>query len=507
MKVRHILVSMVTLLALLVLSDRALAQGNGADLGFQGLGQISPQSVRGLATGNAYTARSGDIESIYFNPAGLNGIQGFQVSYSAKTTETTLWENKMWGDQESTPLLSMIMDYRFEIDPGQYGVTDDSLWLLMDIEDIGIPEQGVYHYERSAASWIEERSKQLPFNSISAVLPVTLFDQDFVLGGSYSSQYNVDDYDRNDSHTDPFLANRPYMHYNYETSDDTAHVVWSKFTRNRQGVINSMRFALGYSLGEVIQLGLGVNSLSGDTEDELILDKIASLDLWSKSFVFTHDSLVTRTSGTSSFSGFNLDMGFIFDFSTIDFGLHIKLPYRLNRDWSYTRQITSLDSISSTPSNGQDFVDIPASGAVGINIQATQDLSIAFDMGLIPYESATFEYADFGYGDIVSDSTQYQWVDVLSYQVGLTYEFSDFLTLMGGYRSTPLPYVPWGVADKSEGPRSMGLTTGISISVMNIQLDVAYEYQELKYLEPAYAYLNFVTQLRNTFLVGLTYGF
>ena len=262
------------------------AQGNGADLGFQGLGQISPLSVRGLATGNAYAAKSGEIESIYFNPAGLNGIEEFQISFSAKATETTLWENKMWGDQESTPMLSMILDYRFEIDPGQYGVTDDSLWLLMDIEDIGIPEQGVYHYERSAASWIEERSKRLPLNAISAVLPITLFEQDIVLGGSFSRQYNVDDYDRNDSHTDPFLAHRPYMHYTFDNSDDTAHVVWSQFTRSRQGVVNSLRFALGYSPGEVIQLGLGVNSLSGDTEDELVLDKIADLDLWSKSFVF-----------------------------------------------------------------------------------------------------------------------------------------------------------------------------------------------------------------------------
>ena len=229
-----------------------------------------------------------------------------------------------------------------------------------------------------------------------------------------------------------------------------------------------------------------------------------------KKFCFsalTTTERMLRTSGTSSFSGLNMDLGLILDYETIDFGFQVKLPYRLKRDWIYTRHVSAPDSVSSIPLSGQDYADIPASYTVGVNIQATEDLSIAFDMGFNPYESATFQYADFGYGDIVSDSTQYQWADVMNYQLGLSYDLADFLTLMGGYRSTPLAYVPWGVADKSEGPRSTSLTTGVSISIIKVQLDIAYEYQHIKYLEPAYAYLNFVSQHSSTVLIGLKYGF
>jgi len=436
-------------LTVLLLVGSISAQGNGSDLAFQGLANSSMVGVSASAMGNAFTANLGNINSLYFNCAGLATINNTSFSLASKNTSRSRWERKMWGDQEGVVLVSPILDGRYVPPAGLQNVTDDSLWSLIEIGDLEIPEGGKYHYEKSIADWIHDDDSNLPFNEFSLVIPINGLTNPAAIGFAVYRKYDIMDFDRNDSHTDPFVANRVYMHHNYQVTDDTAHVNWSKFLRSRTGAVNGYKAAFASRINENINIGLGLTMINGETDDRLSLERIAEFVMWAKDFVFSHDTLHTVTTGNSKFTGLVYDAGLILSYPGFNLGLSVTMPYNLIRKWSYSTSVSDPDTTVFQKSSGKDRVIIPATYSLGVNIKANDDTDISIDIVYNPYSSSDSCYDKYGYGDAVSDSTQYSWKDQLIFRIGAKFRFNENLNIKAGYQSLPGEYVPWGVADRS----------------------------------------------------------
>src|SRR4030065_1661472 len=57
-------------------------QHRGDNLSFQGITLENNTGTRALAMGNAFTSITGDVLSVYYNPAGLADLTKFQISVS-----------------------------------------------------------------------------------------------------------------------------------------------------------------------------------------------------------------------------------------------------------------------------------------------------------------------------------------------------------------------------------------------------------------------------------------
>ena len=71
--------------------------------------------------------------------------------------------------------------------------------------------------------------------------------------------------------------------------------------------------ALSSQITDYLNLGFGVNILSGESDDFYSLNKIGYFDLigGANSFQYSYDTLNTSISGTSKYSGMNLSIGAI----------------------------------------------------------------------------------------------------------------------------------------------------------------------------------------------------
>lgn len=497
------------LFCFLNLSSPVFSQGNGADFGFQGLSTPSDLGVKAVAMGNAFTAIGGDLNSLFFNAAGLADIQTIQFSFSGMAVNRTYWENSYWIDRKQQPLYPFIFDGRLRIDPSWQGITDEELFDLIDIEDLHIPEMGKYYYDKAVADWVTEQSSTLPFNSIAVALPLKFRGQNMVISGSFHQKFNIYDFDRNDAHTDPFVADYEYMYNEYIVDGDTAAVNLSRFTRKRTGNIRGFKGAIAGDFGKYLNLGIGINFYSGKTNDNLVLDKLATLDMWSRYFIFYADSAeeMTRKTGTSEFSGAYTDINMQLKFERFRFGFVLNAPYTLKRKWSYKIQTENVSDAYTETTTGTDEVRLPATCALGMSARVTNEVNLSFDLVYNPYSKAEFKYSSNGYGDIVPDSTQMKWVDQRIYRVGIAYTPVKMITLMAGYQNMPRTFIPWGAADRSKGPLVESYTCGFSFNVPYGRLDFAYNYQQMKYAETAYTYINYITQKQENFYVGYTLNF
>jgi long-subunit fatty acid transport protein len=505
---------LVILFSITILS----AQNNGELLGYQGIADVNKVGVKAIAMGTNYTAISGSINSLYYNTAGLADIDKFQISFGTMTGSREMWENKIWGPQSKIPLLTPMFEGLMDIPRGLDFVTDTELWeQLDDLNPINVPTQGEYHYNRDAAKWIKEDNFTVPVNNISFAMPFEMLGSKYVLAGTYNNKHNFTDYDRNDSYTSPDINDRVPIYIESITGDTTI-VNWFQYERIRTGNISSAKVALSGNFGDNLKIGIGVESIFGKTDDEMTLDQTGEFTLLNQDFLYSNDSLHTAvTSGTSNFSGFSTDIGFLLDLETIDIGFSMKLPTTIERDWNYNTKtryyVDQYDSLAgevlesdietiTTKSSGVDKLKIPMTFNFGVAIQAIDQMKITIDMVYKGYKDADFDFAD-----NIQDSIHTGWANQLSYGMGVAYDFNEKFSLLGGYRSTPLAFIPWGAADKEEGPRADTFSCGFSWKVLHGAIDMAYEYRKLKYLEPAFNYLNFQVENRHNIHFGYTFIF
>jgi len=475
----------------------SLAQHRGDNLAFQGFFHQTEPGVKALAMGGAYTAATGDVASIFYNPAGLSDLQSLSFSVTANS-HSQLWrENQDYRPNRIFWTMAFYLEGLYVPDPANNG-QDDYLLAQDTNYVVQVPETGLEPYSEEAADWQKQLDK-IGLNNIALAYPLTFADQKFVISAAY--RYNrILDFDRNDTYLDPHIGYDLYGPMpRVVTGSDTFS--WSRFTRDREGDMTSVIGAVAYEVSEKVKVGLGVSVLSGSSDDYQALERVGVFEIEANNvFRFSYDTVNTYIAGKSDFNTTQINLGAIYKFDRVSIGMNIKLPYTMIRKWDYNNTFTDSVGTISSAASGEDKTEFPAGFDVGVRLTPIDWFTFAVDYQFTPYSKTKFKYN-------WQNDTQRDWVDQHILKFGAEFRTFDFLTLMAGYRDIPATFVPDGAAITESGPAATGYTFGASLLLSQFgRLDVAYEYRRLRYYDSYHSNTNYVTESLNVLAIAYSYS-
>lgn len=499
----------IVLVLLLPFSIRA--QNNGNPLLFQGLTNPNSVSVKGSAYGNAFVSRSHDLNSLFYNAAGLADINSPQISVASKFRQWLERDNQNFYPGNEYLHTSIYLERLIIPDPSWNGKWSDSLATVWydslgdpvnthwDVNRIQNPVQGEDDYSHQAADH-EQTSKNIGFDQLSIAFPFRLAGKEAVAAASYYRQYAIHDYDWNGTHLDPHWGTSTIIQ---GTIGDTIRTDWSVFTRERSGGLYSLSGALALKLSENLQLGFRINRFSGKSDDKQVLDRVGyfltkhQLSEWA----FAYDTSTTVIEGNSQFSGFNLNLGALYVSKHFNIGANIQLPYKIRRKWTYSTKIQNPNQVISYDSSGVDRVQMPSTATLGITVKPGGNLTLSFDVENTRYDRAEYDL-DESFQDSLTIYTK--WVNQYTLRFGIEYQAADCLTLIGGYQSQSAAFIPYGVAIRDRGAPRESYSCGMSLGIWHGRLDLAYTFNRLKYYDAYFTNRNFTLEQYQTFSCGYT---
>lgn len=496
MRILYLMRRSIIYITIVCISTSADAQHRGDNLAFQGLAIPNGNGVKALAMGGAYTSVSGDINSLFWNPAGLAGIEGLQFSFGVNSYQKMWRENQVYRGNRQFVNMSFILDGLYVPDPAYNGEYDYEVFRNDTNYVVNEPIIGKDYYSEEVADWQKDENNS-DLDHVVIGIPFKLAGKKFVISAAYNKRYQIMDYDRNHTYLLPHLGYTYYQGIVDRVADpvDSMRVYWSDYERVRTGNIWNVNTALAVELTEYFKLGLGINGSSGETNDSQELSRVAYFDLVdANEFRFSYDTLDVQTTGTSKFSAISFNIGAIIDFEHISLGLKIVPSYKIKREWDYTTDTTNTSPVISS---GKDEMKVPISYAVGMSFNPVKQFRIAFDLENTKYSQSDFTLAN-------QDTTHRDWVDQTIIGVGIEYKLWDWLSLLGGYRNVPETFVPDGAPFKDRGPNTESFTFGVSLEALFGRFDVAYEIRSMKYYDSYFSNTNYVLETFNNLLVGCT---
>lgn len=496
----------VTLISLLFLSVSVFAQRNGDVLSFQGLDEPNDVSPKALALGGAFTAASGDLGNIFFNPAGLAKINKFKISISAAYSSRLWRDNQIWLAGGSYKMLAQYMENLYTPPAEFNGIWSDSLGspfgLSWDESQIRNPVIGADPYSKEAAD-SENKINKFAFNQITLAFPFQISDVKFTAAAAINLNYNPADYDWNGDHLDPHWGTS-FDFSQLAPEDSIVRANWDIYTRERSNGIKNLKGALAFELNNNIQIGVGFTSMFGSTDDNLTLNRIGYFqfvqtgDKWS----FSYENRKAVRSGTSTFSSFMLNVGGIIAFKNLDIGFNIDMPYTVTRDWDYTDIITTDAGSTASKVSGTDKMKVPLCFNIGLKFMPLKKFSIYADLTSKPYSKSKFESTA-----PIDTANMPVWTNQYTFAGGLEYNYNDELTLMVGYRNRTATFVGYGNAVRNQGAPVDSYTLGASYVLPVGQITVAYEYRKLKYYDVYFTSRNYTLVSTDNLLFGYVFSF
>ena len=480
------------------------AQHRGDDITFQGLTNQNDASVRYTAMGSAATSLIGDVSSMFYNPAGLVGVEKLQVSVSANTYNSSWRENQHYRPNRFFVTLPFYLEGLYTPLPEDNGMFDhERVWTEDQQIDssyiVKLPDLGLDPFSEEAADWKEESSK-FTFNNIAVAFPFTIADNKFVVSAGYFRQYNIEDFDRNDTYLNPHIGYLGYGEMGRVNGVDTLIVDWFRYKRQRSGPIDNITGALAYDFNQYVKVGFGLKTSWGETDDLLSINQVGTFDLVRENrFRYSYVDSSKVYEGVSNFSSTAFNIGFLFDFEKFKFGLNIDLPYTIEREWDYTVTISDSNGISSNKQTGIDKLKIPAVFNFGVSFKPVQNFTAAIDYEYAPFSKTEFEFSR-------NETVQNNYVDRHILKIGLEYMPTDYLSLLAGYRNIPSTFVPDGASETESGPDANSITGGLSIHTFLGRFDLSYEYRTLKYYDSYFSNTNYVTESYSNFMLGFLFS-
>lgn len=487
-------------LTFLLLSSFDLdAQHRGDNLSFQGLMESKNFSVRSTAMGGAFTTMSGDLSSLFTNPAGLSKIKQLQVSIAANNYAKQWGENQDYRPDRYFVTLPFYLEGLYIPDPANNGKWDYQLaqdtnynYLVKE------PKLGLDAYSEEAADWIERKNK-FGLTSLAAAFPFSMAEKNFVAAVAFNIDNNFYDFDRNDTYLDPHIG---YFYYGGDISRvdgiKTMNMKWSRFLRERIGTLNNITGGLSVEMTEDLYLGVGFNFMWGESDDRLSISRVGDFLLSNQQrFMFSYVNAIYKESGTSKYSSANINLGLIYEFNRFKVGIRTILPYTITREWNYVRY--TQESTTETKSiNGKDKFKVPAIFSFGFGFNPIEKFIIAFDYEYAPFSKAKYEFQQ-------EDPTFRKWADRNIIKFGFEYQAFNFLSFLGGYQSIPQVFIPDGSAYNNKGPEASSYNFGISLNLFLGRIDIAYELRLLKYYDSYFSNTNYAFEKSNNLMIGYTF--
>ena len=483
------------ILKMIIFSSAVMfAQHRGDQFFMQGVTGTPEVSARALARGGAFSADYGDINALFYNPAGLSDIKDNKIMIFANRDFSLIRENQDYRPSTYMGMLSLYLEGYYVPNPKYSGgddmtiVQNDSTWALTD------PKFGQDPYSKEAAAWQKTYSKIMPINAAIAI-PIT---NDISIAASYFKN-PIFDYDGNITYLTPHPGYSFYNPLSQANSLNPISMQWYRFSRLRTGDMQTITAGLSYKIDNDIRIGVKGNYITGKSDDYIGLNKFGVLDLLGgNSFGFTYEKFKDTSYGTSKYKSLQLSAGAIYTINNFNLGVVINLPYTLQRDWESIRKINwkpNRDSLITSSLSGVDKMKVPFSYTFGLKFNAKKSLAIALDIDYKPLGDATYEF-----GKV--DTFYQRMVNQVIVRTGIEVTVSKGIVVSLGYRNTPEAFLPDGAAIKDHGPVTTSYTIGASYATWLGRVDAVYEFSKLKYYDSYYTNTNYNTLLNDKFSVS-----
>lgn len=492
------------ILSFLLLPFTVNAQNRGNALGFQGLVDYQRASVRATAMGSAFNAISSDLNSLYYNPAGLSGLEKITVSVSGNTITRTWTENQEYRPNRRLVTLPFYLEGLYIPDPVNNGMWDHEVFAeaLLDTSYlVALPDTGLTAYSKEAADW-EAAMHKTGISELTIAYPFTLFNRNISVALGVQPQIAIHDYDRNKTYLDPHIAYSEYNIIPQANGTDTVRMNWYDYIRERKGSALAVDFGFGMEILPWLSWGFSLEFLSGKSSDSQSKEKTGYFDIYDENmFMFSYDTLHTLYQGTSRFSALKSGIALLIEREFISVGLNINLPYSIKRTFSYVKTVTDTAAAVSIDVIGEESVKIPAGFDLGFAMRPIDKFTVTIDISQTAYHNAAWSF------DSALEEAQREWVKQEVLAFGAEINPIAGLFLRAGYRSATQVFVPDGAAIRTKGPQKTTWSLGGGYNLGKYgEIDIAYLIGNLKYYDQYFSNINYVNDKSGRLIIGYSIG-
>jgi len=457
------------LLLLLTIAPMVQAQGVMQPLSIQGVEHQDPAMVRSRGMGSVFAATAGTAESVVLNPAGLAGLPHPMISASGIWRSRNWAETQHWNPNRYYAGLSL-----FFADPESYRT-----------DALSVPD------------WTHSQSL-VSLAAAGGAWPLRLTGRALSVGLMIHQTAYLADYDQNNNVLDPYSGQfRPNPVERPRPGEEIV-VHWSEFERERTGQMRAVTAAAGYALSDHWHIGARLARHWGASTDRQVSQSVGQFILREDAHDWDHEALSGRHGweGLSDFSSWRGALGVRVTYPIVSAGLTYEFAGQVRR--AYTRSYISNNPQALMASlEGTDTVTIPARVTIGIAVQPSSDLLVAADYFWQNYEE--LEAADYTTNAIPD------WGRTRGVGLGAEWAAWSNVSLRAGFRRDPRPFRIEGFGLVGQTAAGDAFSTGFSAALGRITVELAYEYQRLRYQDRWESNVDYNRIRQHNLLMGAAY--
>jgi hypothetical protein len=450
---------------LVSVANVSFAQGTRFNdpLTIQGLDKNTNYSAVSRALGGTTIGMRNDASIMFSNPAELQALNSFQI-----TLGNTYWllnasQTQQYGPAKYYPNFSLLMEGLTYLIPNT----------VLDTTKPHTARDSVQRpFDKISPSWNRTKNKNLP-TQLMAAIPFTLGENKVVVGLGAVEYANMNFYYQDNNVLSPAVnIQRPYPVHLVTNDSNSLAVQWYQNIRNREGSVYGYGAAISFGVTENLSFGLSGMLIKGSTNDfESQLGRGRLVFYASYFRVDSVDYQNTKT-GTSDYSGAELNISGLYKSGSLTLGFSIKPPTSITRDYKYSYQSDSLKVSKTVAVSGSDKIKLPWRGNVGLSVSVLDNLRAVLEYELRPMGNANY---------VSSGVTTNPWRSSHLLHIGAEYAPLDWLTIRGGYSDRAEVFEQEGNPFQGDPVYSTVISGGLGFSYQNLKLNLTYEYSNVKY--------------------------
>ncbi len=474
------------LLVFAVFSDSS-AQAYNTPLTIQALNHTTNASVISRSLGGLTLSSQNDVTTMFSNPAAMQTLDGIQFSVGAIRETKTNEQIQRWYSLDWMSMFDLFME----------GKTADLRDPVIDPVRVPIPtyQDSVQRNGRNP-NW-SRNENQFLVPQVFVAIPFQISGTKFTAGAGVVEYANANYFYANKT---AFSRNIDYTTMPISANPNPERADWRADTRSRDGSIRGYGGALSAAIAKNVTVGVSGIYFSGTIDDAQSREGYGELCFFSKDFRYTENPYGMTWQGSSTITGLEMTVSSVYRTRNLMFGLSVKPPTQINRDFTTTGDSTrGAVTVALPRDNGSDQLTLPFRGTIGVGIAPRPNVLVGGEYEYIPYGSA--EYTD------KNGRKSKPWLDCSGFRLGLEYLPVASVSVRLGYQVKSEVFEQQGNALVGEPVSYTVYSAGIGVRVLrNIHLNIGYEFMNMQYEDNWYLNTNINKETRKTLFGGVSYS-
>jgi opacity protein-like surface antigen len=439
---------------------------------------------------------------MFTNPALLQTVDKISVSVGGNSYTEKAYQDQRYGGAQTHAMLHLLTE----------GVVG---WISDPDSIIGTPSLSdtvQRPFDQIGPDWNRTKKKSA-LTQLFVAVPFVIEEVPIVAGVGMIEWANLDRYYANNNCFSPSVLSVLNGTIPTGTLNANPYITqWYQYIQERDGSIKGYGAAVSAKPMENLALGLSAVVLSGRTDDLEMRVARGMMTFYANSLRLSKNGNTSfQKTATSDYKGFELTLGGTYSGKNFTFGFSVKPPTTITRSYTTTiitdsvttlsqvsYRVDSLHAITTSSVSGEDKMELPWRGTVGVSINVSEKLTVGLEYEIRSYASALFTDA--------AGAESNPWLSGSGWHAGAEFRAYDWMAIRGGAREETEVYEPTANAIRGEAPRYTVYTAGLGFSYMGIQLNIAYEYGDMGYVDTWANSASLNRAFRSSYVADISYA-